>query len=239
VDGYENIALHREGGLLHVRLHTNDGPLAWSAAVHRDLGECFTRIPLDGETNVVLLSGTGGAFCAAVDHATFGDLRWETMWSEGRRLLQAFVDLDVPVVAVANGPAFIHAELLVLADIVVAADTAVFADKAHFPAGAVPGDGVHLIWPHVLGPNRGRHFLLSGRELRATEALDLGVVAEVVPAAEAVERGRAIAADLAQRDRRLLRYTREVLAAPWRDLLHGSALSNGLALEGLATDLPR
>jgi enoyl-CoA hydratase/carnithine racemase len=161
------------------------------------------------------------------------------MWSEGKRLLQSLVDIDVPIVSVVNGPAFIHAELAVLADIVVAADTAAFADKAHFQAGAVPSDGVHLIWPHLLGPNRGRHFLLTGRELSAAEALELGVVAEVVPADDAWSRGLELARSLAQRDVRLLRYTREALAAPWRELLHSTALSNGLAVEGLATDLPR
>lgn len=238
-DRYPNISITREDGLLEVRLHTDGGPLAWSAAAHRDLGILFRQIGADRENRVVLLSGTGNVFCDTIDHETFADLRWEQIWSEGKRLLQSLVDIEVPVVGVVNGPATIHAELVAISDIVVAADHAVLADKAHFINGAVPSDGVHLIWPHLLGPNRGRHFLLTGRELSAQEAFDLGVVAEVVPAAGAYARGLEIARSLAIHSSRVLRYTREAFAGEWRALLHGSSLSNGLGLEGLATDLPR
>lgn len=238
-DRYPNVRITREDGVLEVRLHTDGGPLAWSAAAHRDLGILFGQIRADRENRVVLLSGTGDVFCDTVDHETFADLRWEQIWSEGKRLLQSLVDIEVPVVGVVNGPATIHAELVAVSDIVVAVDHAVLADKAHFVNGAVPSDGVHLIWPHLLGPNRGRHFLLTGRELSAEEALGLGVVAEVVPATGAYARGLEIARSLAVHSSRVLRYTREAFAGEWRELLHGSSLSNGLGLEGLATDLPR
>jgi enoyl-CoA hydratase/carnithine racemase len=233
-DRYENIAISREDGVLQVRLHTAGGPLVWSAAAHRDLGPAFAQIGMDTGNRVVMLSGTGDAFCVSIDHQSFRGFRAVDGWSEGKRLLQALVDIDVPVVAVVNGPATIHAELLVLADIVVAAHTATFADHAHFVNGAVPGDGVHLIWPHLLGPNRARHFLLTGRELSAAEALDLGVVAEVVPSGVAHERGLEIARELASHDHITLRCTREVLVAPFRQLLHGTGLSNGIGMESMA-----
>lgn len=101
----------------------------------------------------------------------------------------------------------------------------------------MPGDGAHLIWPHILGANRGRHFLLTGRELTAQESLDLGVVAEVVP--DAYARGLQIAREFATKHDMLLRCTREVLIAPFRDLLHGAALSNGLGLENMAIEAAR
>ena len=173
-DRYPNISITREDGLLEVRLHTDGGPLAWSAAAHRDLGILFGQIGADRENRVVLLSGTGNVFCDTIDHETFADLRWEQIWSEGKRLLQSLVDIEVPVVGVVNGPATIHAELVAISDIVVAADHAVLADKAHFINGAVPSDGVHLIWPHLLGPNRGRHFLLDGQGARRPRGLRSG-----------------------------------------------------------------
>jgi enoyl-CoA hydratase/carnithine racemase len=85
------------------------------------------------------------------------------------------------MIAAVNGSALIHAELAVLCDIVLAADTTEFQDAPHFPMGLVPGDGVHVVWPLILGPNRGRYFLLTGQKLFASEALDLGVVNEVMP----------------------------------------------------------
>jgi enoyl-CoA hydratase/carnithine racemase len=78
-----------------------------------------------------------------------------------------------------NGPVNIHAELAVLSDIVLASENAAFQDAPHFPNGLVPADGVHVIWPYLLGRNRGRYFLLTGERLSAQEALRLGVVAEV------------------------------------------------------------
>ena len=44
----------------------------------------------------------------------------------------------------------------------------------------VPGDRVHIVWPLLLGPNRGRYFLLTGQKLSVQEALTLGVVNEVL-----------------------------------------------------------
>ena len=51
----------------------------------------------------------------------------------------------------------------------------------HFPHGLVPGDGMHIVMPLLLGMNRGRYFLLTGQTLSAQEAKDLGLVAEVLP----------------------------------------------------------
>jgi enoyl-CoA hydratase/carnithine racemase len=45
----------------------------------------------------------------------------------------------------------------------------------------VPGDGMHIVYPLLLGMNRGRYFLLTGQTLDAQKALELGLVAEVLP----------------------------------------------------------
>src|SRR5208282_1965159 len=97
-----------------------------------------------------------------------------------KHLLMNLLDIEVPIVAAVNGPALVHAEIPVLSDIVIAAESAEFQDAPHFPNGIVPGDGVHVVWPLVLGTNRGRYFLLTGQKLSAREAQTLGVVSEVV-----------------------------------------------------------
>ena len=87
----------------------------------------------------------------------------------------------VPVISAVNGPCSIHAEVPLLSDIVLASETAYFQDLAHFPRGLVPGDGSHVLWPMLVGPNRARSMLLMGKQLSAQEALEWGVVAEVLP----------------------------------------------------------
>jgi enoyl-CoA hydratase/carnithine racemase len=137
------------------------------------------------------------------------------------------------VIAAVKGPATIHAELAVLSDIVLAAEHAEFADLAHGPTGVVPGDGVHTVWPMLLGPNRGRYFLLTGQRLSAQEALRLGVVGEVLPAEQLMPRARQLAAQLASLPVRMLRYTRMLLVRDLRKRLRDE-LEVGLALEALA-----
>ena len=167
-----------------MRFHTDGGPMRWNATVHREAGDAFADVAGDRDTKVVIVTGTGDSFCAEIDGASFaGRKAWEPIWWEGKRLLKCLLDIDVPVIGAINGPALIHAEIPLLADIVIAADTMTIADKAHFRTGSVPGDGVHLIWPYLLGPRRAKYFLMTNQELSAAEALQLGVVNEVVPAA--------------------------------------------------------
>jgi enoyl-CoA hydratase/carnithine racemase len=158
---------------------------------------------------------------------------WEKIAREGRQMLFDLLDIPVPVIAAVNGPVDHHAELALLSDVVLASETASFADHAHFSDDVVPGDGVHVIWPLLLGANRARHFLLTGRVLTAQEALDLGVVAEVLPGDRLLDRAWELARDFATRSTLTLRYTRSALTMPLkREIQFG--LGAGLSLESLA-----
>ena len=155
------------------------------------------------------------------------------IYLEGKRLLDNLLNIDVPVIGAVNGPARIHAELAVLSDIVLAAETAVFQDAAHMPNGVVPGDGVHVVWPLLLGPNRGRYFLLTGEEISAQQALTLNVVAEVLPPERLLPRAHELASQLADKPVTALRYTRVALTQRLKRHLLDD-LGYGLMLEGRA-----
>jgi enoyl-CoA hydratase/carnithine racemase len=142
------------------------------------------------------------------------------------------LEIECPVIGAVNGPAFIHAEIPTMSDIVIASDRAAFADKAHAPGNVVPGDGVHVWWPMLLGPNRARHFLLTGAEISSEEALRLGFVAEVVPHGQVMDRARAIARELAAKNPQMLRFSRVAMTQHIKRRMLDD-LGYGLMLEGM------
>ena len=233
---YEYAQLDRnDEGVLEVRLHTRGGSLVLDETMHRELPLLFTDIGNDPDTKVILLTGTGDDFCtqiAASDWDFSTPAGWDRTYWEGRRLLQNLLDIHVPMIAAVNGPVRLHAEIPVLCDIVLASDTAVFQDMAHFGSfGVVPGDGCHLVWPLLLGLNRGKYFLLTEQELSPQEAMDLGVVNEVLPPGQLLPRARELASMLAERTTVTLRNTRVAINMLLRHQLQ-DGISHGLALEG-------
>ncbi|HEX7857821.1 MAG TPA: enoyl-CoA hydratase/isomerase family protein [Sphingobium sp.] len=232
-DRWERIAARHSDGIIELRLHRNGGPLVWDATAHRELTEAFLAVELEPQVKVMILTGSGDAFCNEIDLASFArpDLDWHEVWSEGRQMLERLVNLNIPVVTAINGPARIHAELGVLAEVVLSTPDAVFADHAHFTRGTLPGDGVHIVWPALLGPTRGRYFLLTGAEIGAEEALRIGFVHEVHERADLIDRAWTLARTIAQSSRQTLQYTRTALSLGFRR--HFSEdMSHGLALQG-------
>jgi enoyl-CoA hydratase/carnithine racemase len=135
----------------------------------------------------------------------------DALLSEGKQGLLNFLHIDVPVITAFNGPAWRHGEIPLLADIIIAADTVAFQDSAHFQGGLVPGDGVHVVYPLLLGMNRARYFLITGQIIRAKEAKELGLVNEVLPQDQVLPRAWELAREMARKPKSLLRATRIVL----------------------------
>jgi enoyl-CoA hydratase/carnithine racemase len=239
---YQTIRFARsDDGVLTMTLHTRGGPALWGTSLtslHCELGRACGDIARDPDNRVIVITGTGESFCAGMDpKERFPEpslaAMWPRIYQEGIDLVENLLALPVPVIGVVNGPALIHAEIAVLSDIVLAADHAEFADLAHVPGGAVPGDGVHTVWPMLLGPNRGRYFLLTGERIGAEEAHRLGVVAEVLPATDLMPRAVELAHRLASLPLPVLRNTRAVLTRNLRRRMHDE-LAYGLGAEAVA-----
>lgn len=241
-DRYRTIAFERDAqGILEMTFHTEGDSLRWGALPHTEMADAFRFVAKDRGNRVVLMRGTGQEFCGprVGDAPRFaspadGDT-WESLaYGEANELINGLLDIAVPIVSAVNGPVLRHSELPLLADIVIASDDVSFEDSAHFSGGnLVPGDGVHVVYEALLGFNRARHFLLTGRVIDAAEALSLGLVAELVPKADVVERARDHARALSAKPDRLLRYTRSLLNQPMKRRMM-NYLALGLAVEGCA-----
>ncbi|MGX7681287.1 enoyl-CoA hydratase/isomerase family protein [Jatrophihabitans sp. DSM 45814] len=239
VDKFEHVRLARdEHGILEVTFHTAGSDLVWGLVAHEEIAEAWDSIARDSDNRVVIVTGAGESFIS--EGGIFSGSGnwitpegWKRVHTVGRRMVMSHLDIEVPMIAAVNGPATIHSEQALLCDIVIASDDALFADRVHFVHGVVPGDGIQVIWPHLIGLNRGRYMMLMGQEFSAKEAKELGVVNEVVPKGNVLARAREIAQILAAKPTVALRSTRMLLVSELRKSM-SDGVDLGLMAEGIA-----
>ncbi|WP_448101477.1 enoyl-CoA hydratase/isomerase family protein [Luteibacter jiangsuensis] len=236
-NAYPNARLTRSPeGVLEIALHTNGGKLIFNGHTHEQFVDLFHDVGSDPENRVVILTGTGDAFMDEISPEGFDFFTprgYDKIYREGKKVLMNLLDIEVPLIAALNGPVLLHSEYALLADIVLATPETVFQDKPHFDFGIVPGDGVNLLWPEVIGSVRGRYFILTRQKLDAATAQAWGAVNEVVQADRLLARAREIAAELAKLPPLTGRYTRIALTQKLRRIIDEGA-GYGLALEGIS-----
>ena len=240
---YTNLAFSRDDdGVLVLRFHTDGGPVVFTGQAHEEFPRALEDIALDPANKAMVLTGTGDSFMDQIDGPSLGEsfkpAVGEKLRSEGAKVVQRLLDLPMPVVGVANGPATVHSEYLLLADIHIASERAIYGDFPHPAFGITGGDGVHVVWEEVAGTARAKWLLWTGETIDAQTALNWGVVSEVVPHERAVDRGIEIARRLAAKPALYRTLQKQTLNINLRRRI-ASDVPFGMALEGLtAADMP-
>ncbi|WP_234386610.1 enoyl-CoA hydratase/isomerase family protein [Streptomyces sp. ERV7] len=208
-DGEERIRLEVTGrGLGVLTLCRPEKLNGWSWESSRQLGLLADRIRFDDEIRAVLLRAEGRAFCAGIDvtapggalagrspaertHRYYEGIRWV------HERFAAFARLPQPVVAAVQGYCLgFGFELALMADIRVAARDAVFA-LPETGIGVAVDAGGDLRIARDAGAGWAKLLALTGRRIDAPTAARLGLVQQVVPAAELEAEARALADEIA------------------------------------------
>jgi enoyl-CoA hydratase/carnithine racemase len=236
-DKYANAKITRSAvGILEVTFHTDGKKLVFNGHTHEEFADLFHQIGEDADNRVLILTGSGDAFIDSIasDGFDFFTPRgYDKIFREGRKLLMNILDIDVPMIAALNGPVLVHSEFALLCDIVIATPETIFQDMPHAAFGIAPNDGIHLLWPEIIGSIRGRYFILTQQKIAADEAKSLGVVNEIVPANRLMQRARELAAGIARMPPLTSKYTRIGFTQRLRRIVD-EGIGYGLALEGIS-----
>jgi enoyl-CoA hydratase/carnithine racemase len=241
----EHFLMERHDGVIEVRMHTKSGPAVYSLGLHNAWGQAWQEVGNDPLNEVVILTGTGDAWLAGIDPASFaqpfhqwpGDTAYELHYDAMKLLENLVFGIDVPTIGVVNGPGF-HTELALFCDITLAAQDAVFSD-GHFATGQAPGDGLQLAFQALLGPKRAAYAFYTGERIDAGRALELGLVNEVLATEDLLPRARRIAQAMMDKPRATRRLTHAIAQRPYRRRLledHGFGMAHELF--GAFTDRP-
>jgi enoyl-CoA hydratase len=198
---YSNLRLEKRPPLAVVTLDRPKALNALNAATLAELESAFEELAGDGGIRVVLLTGTGGrAFAAGADIRELAALAGEegrAFALRGQAILRRIETLGKPVIACVQGFALGGGcELAMACSLRLASDDAKFG-QPEVKLGIIAGYGGTQRLPRVVGRGAGLKLLLTGTIIDAHEALRIGLVDEVVPAAELMTRGEALAAEIA------------------------------------------
>lgn len=209
-----------EAGIVVATLNRPERLNALTDDLFRSLARFVDDVAGDPDARVVVLSGAGRAFCAGLDldlaarlpgMSATEFLRTQERWAAS---IVAFHRLAIPVIAAVQGAAAgAGFSLALAADIRVASRSARF-NAAFVRVGLSAGDcGASWFLPRIVGRGRASEILLTGRFVSADEALDIGLVSDVVEDGHALERALEIARAIRGNSPFGMRMTKQILSS--------------------------
>ncbi|MGI9113133.1 MAG: enoyl-CoA hydratase-related protein [Gaiellaceae bacterium] len=224
----DEVLTERDGAVLTITLNRPEVFNAFNAALHAALLAALGEAA-DPGVRAVIITGAGRGFCAGQDLKEFQEApgsireRLEQTYHPNIRAIRA---LEKPVLAAVNGPcAGAGLSLAAACDIRIASDAATFV-PGFVGIGLVPDSGGSFFIHRLLGFARGFAWMTSNRRLTAAEALEWGVVSEVVEADGLAARASELAATYASLPTRAIGMTKRLF-----DHAYDASLDEQLELE--------
>jgi len=212
---HQDVLVDVNGGIGVTRLNRPDSLNALNSVLLQELG-----IALEGLENhtavkvVVLMSTSPKAFVAGADIQELLDLdprSGQEFAERGQRLVLQMERMKKPVIAAVSGYALGGGlELALACDFIYASDRAQFG-MPEVTLGTIPGFGGTQTLSRLIGPNRARELIFSGKMLSAGEALDWGIVNRVFPEQVVMDEVMKIAGSIAQNGDTAVAYAKEAI----------------------------
>ncbi|WP_424138794.1 enoyl-CoA hydratase/isomerase family protein [Roseomonas chloroacetimidivorans] len=197
-DGYEAVRWAMDDGIGVLTLHRPEKRNALNARMREEIADVVARVRQDRALKALVINGAGGAFCAGGDLAALEAVRGDLEGARARiRALHTWfpelVNLEKPVIAAVDGPAFGAGFMLALAaDFVLASSRASFC-AVFARIGLVPDLGAFWLLPRILGLQRAKELAMTARTVGVDEARSLGIVLEIHPPEQLMHRAMAFA----------------------------------------------
>ena len=230
---HDGFTVERRGSVATITLDVPGKLNRVSMPARDQLSAAFAELDTDESIRFVVLTGAGGAFTAGGDIAGFLE---RSPWavSQLARNVAAPERCSKPVIARLEGYVLgVGLELALACDFRLAADD-VQLGLPEVTIGMIPGSGGTQRLARLVGLGRAKDIVMRGRRIHADEALALGLVTRIVPAAELDDSVAALVEELERHSPLALAMAKRVLNAAYDGPLH-----LGLELEGLAYGLLR
>lgn len=219
MNSFETIAVESRDGVATITLNRPNVFNALNEALLLELRTALDSAHSDDSVGAVVVAGTGKAFSAGQDLRGFREDAVEHPETAVRQMLEeryipvvkAISGMPKPLIAAVNGVAAgAGMSLALAADLRIAADSASFT-LAFSRIALIPDAGANYFLPRLVGLSRALELAWTARRVSADEALAMGLVNQVVPAAELMDRAQEMAAALARGPRLALSLTKQAM----------------------------
>ena len=221
--GYTRFVFERDGRVLTAAIASDHPVNGVDGPMHDELARVFTDLQRDSESDIIILTAKGRAFCAGGDFDWFDEqiadpAKFRAIAWDAKRIVSTLLEMEKPILCRLNGAAAgLGATIALLCDMIIADEKALIGDP-HVKVGLVAGDGGALIWPQLIGYAKAKELLMTGDLLTASEAQALGLINYAVPTAALDEKVQELVTKLQGNPRWAVRWTKTVTNIPLRAL---------------------
>ncbi|MCW2557811.1 MAG: enoyl-CoA hydratase [Mycobacterium sp.] len=228
---FDTLAFSQSGPITSIVLNRPDAANGMNDTLTRELAIAAALCDTEA-TKVVTLTGAGRFFSAGGDLKSMAAAPSPAAFVKGiaddlHRALSTFARMDAVLITAVNGVAAgAGFSLAVAGDLVLAAESVKFT-MAYTKAGLSPDGSSSYYLPRLIGIRRTQQLMLTNRTLTAAEALDWGLVTEVLPDADLAARSNALAEEMARTSRTSNAAVKRLLLGTYR-----TGIEEQMELEG-------